>query len=76
VLAPPAGDPVQFIDARDLDEWTIRCVEDGPYGVFNTIGPATRFTVRQMLEGIRDTIKASAMFTYTTSAFLRAQRSS
>jgi hypothetical protein len=29
-----------------------------------------------MLEGIRDTIKASAMFTYTTSAFLRAQRSS
>jgi 2'-hydroxyisoflavone reductase len=74
VLAPPAGDPVQFIDARDLGEWTIRCVEDGTYGVFNTIGPAAKFTVRQMLEGIRDTIKSNATFTYTTSAFLRAQR--
>ena len=74
VLAPPEGDPVQFIDARDLGEWTIRCVEDGTYGVFNTIGPATRFTVRQMLEGIRDTIKSNATFTYTTSKFLRAQR--
>jgi 2'-hydroxyisoflavone reductase len=72
VLAPPAGDPVQFIDARDLGEWTIRCVENQIYGVFNTIGPATRFTVRQMLEGIRDTVKSNATFTYTTSAFLRA----
>ncbi len=74
VLAPPEGDPVQFIDARDLGEWTIRCVEDGTYGVFNTIGPATRFTVRQMLEGIGDTIKSNATFTYTTSKFLWAQR--
>jgi 2'-hydroxyisoflavone reductase len=74
VLAPPAGDPVQFIDARDLGEWTIRCVEDGTYGVFNTIGPATKFTVRQMLEGIRDTIKSNATFIYTTRAFLWAER--
>jgi len=28
VLAPPADDPVQFIDARDVGGWTIRCVED------------------------------------------------
>jgi 2'-hydroxyisoflavone reductase len=74
VLAPPADDPVQFIDARDLGEWTIRCVENDTYGVYNTIGPATRFTVRQMLEGVRDTIKSNATFTYTTSAFLDAQR--
>ncbi len=74
VLAPPADDPVQFIDARDVGEWTIRCVEDETCGVFNAIGPATRFTVRQMLEGIRDTVKSSATFTYTTSAFLRAQQ--
>jgi 2'-hydroxyisoflavone reductase len=26
VLAPPAADPVQIIDARDLAEWTIRMV--------------------------------------------------
>ena len=74
VLAPPAEDPLQFIDERDVGEWTIRCVEDETYGVFNAIGPATRFTVRQMLEGIHDTIKSNATFTYTTSAFLRAQQ--
>ena len=72
VLAPPADDPVQFIDACDVGEWSIRCVEDETYGVFNAIGPATKFTVRQMLEGIRDTIKTNATCTYTTSAFLRA----
>lgn len=38
------------------------------------IGPATKFTVRQMLEGIRDTVTSNATFTYTTSAFLRAQQ--
>ena len=74
VLAPPGDDPVQFIDARDLGEWTVRCVEDETYGVFNAIGPAKKFTVRQMLEGIRDTIKSNATFTYVTSAFLRAQQ--
>jgi 2'-hydroxyisoflavone reductase len=65
---------VQFIDARDVGEWTIRCVEDETCGVFNAIGPATKFTVRQMLEGIRDTVRSSATLTYTTSAFLRAQQ--
>ena len=53
VLAPPAADPVQIIDARDLAEWTIRCCEDKVYGVFNATGPASRFTVGQMLDGIR-----------------------
>ena len=45
VLAPPADDPVQIIDARDLAEWTIRCCEHKVYGVFNATGPASRFTV-------------------------------
>src|SRR5690606_31023970 len=35
VLAPPAGDPVQIIDARDLSEWVIRCCEQRLIGVFN-----------------------------------------
>lgn len=74
VLAPPAGDPVQIIDARDLSEWVIRCCEDRVYGVFNATGPAARFTVKQMLEGTRDAVGAKATFTYTTAAFLDAQK--
>ena len=40
VLAPGDGkDPVQFIDARDLAQWTIRMVEARTLGVFNAMGP-------------------------------------
>ena len=74
VLAPPADDPVQLIDARDLGEWTVRCCETQTYGVFNATGPAKRFTVREMLEGIRTTVGAQATLTYTTSAFLGSQK--
>src|SRR5438105_11630272 len=39
VLAPgKPSDPVQFIDARDLAEWTIRLVENGVTGVYNAAG--------------------------------------
>ena len=74
VLAPPANDPVQIIDARDLSEWVIRCCEQHVYGVFNATGPAARFTVGQMLEGTRAALGSDATFTYVTSAFLAAQK--
>src|SRR5207247_2802221 len=40
VLAPgdPKKDYVQFIDARDLAEWTIRMVEQGDTGIYNAVG--------------------------------------
>jgi 2'-hydroxyisoflavone reductase len=73
VLAPPADHPVQIIDARDLSEWVVRCCEQQVYGVFNAVGPAARFTVRQMLEGTRAALAASASFTHVSSPFLEAQ---
>ena len=33
-------DPTQFIDSRDLAEWTIRLVERGLAGTFNATGPS------------------------------------
>jgi 2'-hydroxyisoflavone reductase len=74
VLAPPADDPVQIIDARDLAEWTIRCCEQNVYGVYNATGPAARFTVRQMVEGIRSTVGSDASFAYASAAFLDKQQ--
>src|SRR3954466_9123494 len=54
VLAPgDPKDPVQFIDARDLAEWTIRMVEQGATGIYNATGPATELVVGEMLEQIR-----------------------
>jgi 2'-hydroxyisoflavone reductase len=51
VLAP--GRPerqVQFIDARDLAEWTIRMVEAKQTGVYNATGPDYLLTMGQVLE--------------------------
>ena len=41
VLAPgTSDDPVQFIDARDLAEWTIRMAENRETGIYNATGSA------------------------------------
>jgi nucleoside-diphosphate-sugar epimerase len=53
ILAPADGsDPVQFIDARDLAEWTVHVAEQRSTGVFNASGPARPITMHQMLAEI------------------------
>jgi 2'-hydroxyisoflavone reductase len=74
VLAPPADDPVQFVDARDLSEWVIRCCENKVYGTFNVTGPSPdKFTVRQMVDGAKAALKSDATITYVTREFLQEQ---
>jgi 2'-hydroxyisoflavone reductase len=74
VLAPgDGGDPVQYIDARDLAEWTIRMAERGTTGVFNATGPAHAETMREMLEGIRSALHAEARFDWVGQSFLDAE---
>jgi len=75
VLAPGNGeDPVQFIDARDLAEWTIRMAEQRAFGTFNATGPATMLRMRGMLEGVRGALKSDAQFTWVAADFLDAQK--
>jgi 2'-hydroxyisoflavone reductase len=75
VLAPgEPTDPVQFIDARDLAEWTIRMVEQGTTGVFNATGPKSTLTIGQMLAGIQQVTKADARLTWADAEFLSAQK--
>src|SRR6185503_185298 len=46
VLAPDKPeDPNQFIDSRDLAEWTIRMAEAREFGTYNAIGPAKPSTI-------------------------------
>jgi 2'-hydroxyisoflavone reductase len=75
VLAPGTpNDPVQFIDARDLAEWTIRLVEQKAFGTFNGIGPAHPLTMAEMLYGIKAVTTAGAQFTWVPASFLEAQK--
>jgi 2'-hydroxyisoflavone reductase len=54
VLAPGSGhDAVQYIDARDLAEWTIRMAETRSTGIYNATGPAGVVTMAEMLGGVR-----------------------
>jgi 2'-hydroxyisoflavone reductase len=71
VLAPGDGkDPVQFIDARDLAEWTIRVAEGKHYGVFNATGPAHELTMAGMLDGIEKGVKAHPPIVWASDKFL------
>src|SRR4051794_19106110 len=75
VLAPGnPSDPVQFIDARDLAEWTIRMAEEGATGIYNATGPATPLTMGGMLEGIRTALGSDAKFTWVPADFLEKQK--
>jgi 2'-hydroxyisoflavone reductase len=74
VLAPgKPDDPVQFIDARDLAEWTIRASENGTVGTFNGVGPKTRMGIGEMLAEMKKATKSKAEFTWVPADFLQEQ---
>ncbi|MSP11427.1 MAG: SDR family oxidoreductase [Chloroflexi bacterium] len=72
VLAPGQPHyPVQVIDVRDLSTWTIKMIETGQTGVYNTTGPDYPLTMGELLETSRDVAHSQATFTWVTEEFLR-----
>jgi 2'-hydroxyisoflavone reductase len=75
VLAPGDPiDPVQFIDARDLAEWTIRMIESGETGIYNATGPERKLGIGEMLETMKSALSSDAKFTWVSADFLEAQK--
>ncbi len=75
VLAPGSpDDPVQFIDARDLAEWTIRMAENRETGIYNATGPAKPLGIGGMLDGIKDALKSNPNLTWVSEDFLTQQK--
>src|SRR5947209_3998429 len=75
VMAPGnREDPVQFIDARDLAEWTIRMAENRETGIYNATGPAKPLGVGGMVDGIKDAEKSSATLTFVSYDFLKQHK--
>ncbi len=75
VLAPGTpDDPLQFIDARDLAEWTIRMVENRETGTYNATGPAKALGIGGTLDGIKGALNSNAKFIWAPADFLKEQK--
>lgn len=75
VLAPDKpDDPCQFIDSRDLAEWTVRVAEARTFGLYNAVGPQHPMTIAEMLYGVKAVTTAGAHFTWVPWDFLQAQQ--
>jgi 2'-hydroxyisoflavone reductase len=71
VLAPgPPGRYVQFIDARDLAEWTVRMIEHKEAGVYNANGLPRTVTMERLLQECKSVSGSDASFTWVDEAFL------
>jgi 2'-hydroxyisoflavone reductase len=74
-LAPGGGtDPVQFIDARDLAEWTIRVAETRTLGVFNATGPARPLLMKGFLNDVARGVGAKPNLIWVPTKFLDAEK--
>jgi 2'-hydroxyisoflavone reductase len=64
---------VQFIDGRDLAEWTIRMVEARQTGIYHATGPDYRLEMGPFLEACREVAANDARFTWASEEFLLEQ---
>lgn len=73
VLAPGRPErPVQFIDARDLAEWTVHLAESDVQGTFNAVGPGSQLSMSTFLDTCRATIQNDAELHWLSDADLIA----
>ena len=71
VLAPGTpDDPLQFIDVRDLAEWTVEQTANALGGIFNVTGHTMQFTA--LLEECLRVSGSDARFTWVASDWLLA----
>ncbi len=70
-IAPPAEQPIQFIDARDLAAFTLRRVEARAAGTYNVTGLARRMTFGELLPLAKKALDSDVRFHHCGDDFLR-----
>lgn len=70
-IAPPAEQPVQFIDVRDLAAFTLRRIEARASGIYNVTGPAGRLTFGELLSQVKQMLGSNVAFHHVSDDFLR-----
>lgn len=73
LAADNPGQHTQFIDVRDLSEWTLKLIEEGTSGVFNATGPATPLTMKTLLEECKTVSRSGAEIVWVDAEFLLDQ---
>ena len=75
VLAPGSPkDFTQFIDARDLADFIVLCVEKKTLGTFNADAQAGSITMGRFLDTCKTVSKSDATFTWVDSKFLEKEK--
>lgn len=75
VLAPGRpGRRVQFIDVRDLAEWTVRMVEEGRTGIYNADGPQQPLPMGDLLAACKAVSGSDAELVWVSEEFLAAHQ--
>jgi len=71
VLMPkPKNYPIQYIDVRDLGDWTIDLMERKKNGIFNAIGPEKLLTMQKFVEAGKSVLNSKAEFIWANKKFL------
>ena len=53
-------DPVQYIDVRDIADFTIRLIENKTSGVFNGVGPKTEMSITSFAQKAREALNSES----------------
>lgn len=70
-LAPVGPDePTQFIHARDLADFTIKCIEEQATGVFNAVGSEQPCPFGKLLETCKQVSESDAQFVWASAEFI------
>ncbi len=75
VLAPQKPEAAtQFIDARDLAEFTIKLIEENASGIYNATGPDYELTIGRLLEVCKQVSGSNANFKWASLDFLNQNK--
>jgi 2'-hydroxyisoflavone reductase len=75
VLAPGTGDdPIQVVDVRDLGGWMVEMADRRATGTFNAVGPASRTSMRSMLDACQPAAGPQGALTWVPAAFLEKEK--